>query len=118
MGRQEVLKVVGRHLIERQGILDRFLREIQSAAMLQHVNIVTAYSARRLGGSLVLSMEYVKGFDLAKIVKSRGPLPVALACNFIHQAALGLQHAHEHEMVHRDIKPANLMVGRGEEGGR
>ena len=113
MGRMEVLKVVGRHLIERPGVLDRFLREIQSAARLQHVNIVTAYSAMRVGSSLVLSMEYVKGFDLAKIVKAKGPLPVAHACHFVHQAALGLQHAHEQGMVHRDIKPANLMVGEG-----
>ena len=113
MGRQEVLKVVGRHLVERPGVLDRFLREIQSAARLQHVNIVTAYSAIHVGPSLVLTMEYVKGFDLAKIVKAKGPLPIAHACNFIHQAALGLQHAHERGMVHRDIKPANLMVGEG-----
>ena len=49
MGRLEVLKVVGRHLVERPGVLDRFLREIQSAARLQHANIVTAYSAVRLG---------------------------------------------------------------------
>jgi serine/threonine protein kinase len=112
MGRQEVLKVVGRQLIERPGVGDRFLREIQSAARLQHVNIVTAYSAMRLGPSLVLSMEYVKGFDLAKIVKSEGPLSVAFASHFVHQAALGLQHAHERGMVHRDIKPANLIVAR------
>ena len=116
MGRQEVLKVVGRHLIERPGVLDRFLREIQSAARLQHVNIVTAYSAMRMGPSLVLTMEYVKGFDLAKIVKARGPLAIAHASHFIHQAALGLQHAHERDMVHRDIKPANLMVGEGKKG--
>ena len=118
MGRQEVLKVVSRHLIERPGVADRFLREIRSAAKLQHVNIVTAYSAIRLGPSLVLAMEYVEGFDLAKIVKSEGPLPIAEASHFIHQAALGLQHAHERAMVHRDIKPANLMVARGERGSR
>ena len=41
-----------------------------------------------------------------------GPLPVAHACYFIHQAALGLQHAHERGMVHRDIKPANLILAR------
>ena len=112
MGRLEVLKVVGRHLIERPGVLDRFLREIRSAAKLQHPNIVTAYSAIRLGESLVLAMEYVEGLDLAKMVKAKGPLPVAHACYFIHQAALGLQHAHERGMVHRDIKPANLMLAR------
>jgi hypothetical protein len=110
MGRLEVLKVVGRYLLERPGVLDRFQREIQSAARLRHANIVTAYSASRIGPNLVLTMEYVEGIDLAKIVKAKGPLPIAHACHFIRQAALGLQHAHERNMVHRDIKPANLIV--------
>jgi len=57
-------------------------------------------------------MEYVEGLDLAKMVEVRGPLPVANACNYAHQAALGLQHAREHGMVHRDIKPSNLMLSR------
>jgi serine/threonine protein kinase len=112
MGRLEVLKVVGGHLVERAGVRDRFLREVQSAAKLQHKNIVTAYSAIRLGQSIVLAMEYVDGNDLAKVVKSDGPLPVINACYFIYQAALGIQHAHERGMVHRDIKPANLIVAR------
>ena len=64
-------------------------------------------------------MEYVEGLDLARLVKANGPLPVAHACNYVHQAALGLQHAHEHGMVHRDIKPANLMLAReGKQRGR
>jgi hypothetical protein len=46
------------------------------------------------------------------MVKARGPLPVANASNYVHQAALGLQHAHEHGLVHRDIKPSNLMLAR------
>ena len=54
-----------------------------------------------------------------RLVKAQGPLPVAHACYFIHQAALGLQHAHEHGMVHRDIKPGNLMLAReGKTGDR
>ena len=57
-------------------------------------------------------MEYVEGLDLSRIVKAKGPLPVAHACNYVHQAALGLQHAHEQGMVHRDIKPGNLMLAR------
>ena len=44
------------------------------------------------------------------MVKAKGPLPVAHACNFVYQAALGLQHAHEEGLVHRDIKPGNLML--------
>jgi serine/threonine protein kinase len=112
MGRLEVLKVVSGHLINRRGVLDRFLIEIRNAAQLQHPNIVTAYSALRLGESLALAMEYVDGFDLTRLVKAKGPLPLANACNYVHQAALGLQHAHEHGMVHRDIKPSNLMLTR------
>ena len=112
MGRHEVLKVIGRHLVERPDVLERFLREIRSAAKLQHANIVTAYSALRLGPSIVLAMEYVDGLDLARMVKTKGPLPIVNACYFIQQAALGLQHAHERGMVHRDIKPANLILAR------
>ena len=62
-------------------------------------------------------MEYVEGYDLAQLVKSNGPLPVAKACYFVYQAALGFQHAHEHGMVHRDIKPGQPHARtRGEQG--
>jgi hypothetical protein len=112
MGRDEVLKIMARQIMERPGVLDRFLREIRAVARLRHPNIVTAYSAFRLGESIVFAMEYVEGLDLARMVKAKGPLPVAHACNFVYQAALGLQHAHEEGLVHRDIKPANLMLAR------
>jgi serine/threonine protein kinase len=112
MGRLEVLKVVSSHLANQRGVEDRFLVEIRNAAKLHHTNVVTAYSAFRLGESVVLAMQYVEGLDLARLVEARGPLPVANACSYVHQAAKGLQHAHEHGMVHRDIKPNNLMLAR------
>jgi serine/threonine protein kinase len=110
LGRDEVLKVIAREIIEVPGVLDRFQREIRAVAGLEHPNIVTAYSAFRAAGGLVFAMEYVEGLDLARLVKAKGPLPVANACNYAHQAALGLQHAHEAGLVHRDIKPGNLML--------
>ena len=110
MGRNEVLKVMSRHIMERPGLLARFLAEIRAVARLQHPNIVTAYSAFRLGESIVFAMEYVEGLDLAKMVKTKGPLPVAHASYFVSQAAQGMQHAHDQGMVHRDIKPGNLML--------
>jgi serine/threonine protein kinase len=112
MGRHEVLKVVSSHLMNRRGVLDRFQGEIRNAGRLHHTNIVTAYSATRIGESIVFAMEYVEGLDLAKLVKAKGALPVSNACNYVHQAALGLQYAHELGMVHRDIKPCNLMLAR------
>jgi serine/threonine protein kinase len=112
MGRHEVLKVMGRHLVERPEVGERFLREIRAVASLRHPNIVAAHHAFHVEGSIAFTMEYVEGYDLSKMVKARGPLPVAHACLFTHQAALGLQHAYEEGMVHRDIKPGNLMVSR------
>ncbi|MGO9923573.1 MAG: SUMF1/EgtB/PvdO family nonheme iron enzyme [Isosphaeraceae bacterium] len=112
MGRHEALKVIGWQITPRPEMLERFLREIRAVAKLHHPNIVTAYHAVRLGESIVLAMEYVDGLDLSRIVRARGPLPVANACSYIHQAALGLEHAHERGMVHRDIKPSNLMLAR------
>ena len=112
MGRQEILKVVSGYLVNRGEALDRFLVEIRNAARLHHPNIVTAYTALRIGPDLVLGMEYVEGFDLSRVVKAKGPLPIALACNYVHQVASGLQHAHEQGMVHRDVKPGNLMLAR------
>jgi WD40 repeat protein/serine/threonine protein kinase len=110
--RDEVLKVMGRHIIERPGVMERFLREIRAVGQLRHPNIVAAYTAFRSGESLVFAMEYVEGLDLARMVRARGPMPVGNACSYIHQASLGLQHAHEQGMVHRDIKPGNLMLSR------
>ena len=112
MGRDEVLKVMGRQIMERPGVLERFLREIRAVASLRHPNIVAAYHATRVGESIVFAMEYVEGLDLSRMVKAKGPLPVGHACNFVYHAALGLQHAHEEGLVHRDIKPGNLMLSR------
>ncbi len=112
MDREEVLKVMSRDIMERPGLLERFLREIRAVAMLHHPNIVTAHSAFRLGEDIAFTMEYVDGFDLDKMVRTRGKLPVGYSAYVTYQAALGLQHAHEKKMVHRDIKPGNLMVAR------
>jgi serine/threonine protein kinase/formylglycine-generating enzyme required for sulfatase activity len=107
-----VLKVMARQLMDRPGVLDRFLSEMRAVAALQHPNIVSAYSAFRLGESILFAMEYVDGLDLAKLVKAKGPLPVAHACYYVSQAAQGMQYAHEQGIVHRDIKPGNLMLQR------
>jgi serine/threonine protein kinase len=112
MGRDEVLKVMAGHLVERPEVRERFLREIRAVASLRHPNIVAAHHAFHVGETIAFTMEYVDGYDLARMVKARGPLPVPHACLFAHQASLGLQHAHEEGMVHRDIKPGNLMVAR------
>ena len=96
--------------MDQPSALERFLREIQAAAALDHRNIVRAYTATRSGGDLILIMEYVEGEDLGARVDRLGSLPVAEACFDAFQAAQGLQHAHSRGMVHRDIKPQNVIL--------
>ena len=88
----------------------RFEREMKAIGGLSHPNIVQAYDARDIEGTTVLVMEYVEGLDLAQVVQRHGTLPIADACELVRQVAVGLQHAHEHNLVHRDIKPSNLML--------
>ncbi len=116
MDRPVALKVIRGDLLGNEALVERFRREVKSAARLvSHPNIVAAYDAEQAGETHMLVMEFVEGTDLARLVDRRGPLPVGEACEYVRQAALGLQHAFEDGMVHRDIKPQNLMrTNRGQ----
>jgi formylglycine-generating enzyme required for sulfatase activity/tRNA A-37 threonylcarbamoyl transferase component Bud32 len=110
MDRLVALKVIRRENLKTPGAVERFQREARAAAKLAHPNVVTVFDSNAVGGVHFLVMEYLEGTDLAKLVKGKGPLPVGFACEYIRQAALGLQHAHEQGLIHRDIKPHNLML--------
>lgn len=88
----------------------RFEREMRAIGALRHPNIVQPTYADEIDGVPFLVMELLEGRDLARLVVERGKLPVPDACEATRQAALGLQHAHEHGLVHRDVKPSNLML--------
>jgi serine/threonine protein kinase len=81
-------------------------------AQLAHPNIVLALDAGEFNGQQFYVMEYVEGIDLARLLRTSGPLPVAEACAHVRQAALGLQHAFRRGLIHRDVKPANLLLAR------
>jgi eukaryotic-like serine/threonine-protein kinase len=112
MDRIVALKVVHNDLLDSPRKLERFSREARAAAQLSHPNIIVAHDADAVGNIHFLAMEYVEGIDLSRRVHESGPLPIGQACEFIRQAALGLQHAFERGVIHRDIKPGNLMVTR------
>ncbi len=109
MRRLVALKVINREYTANPAAVQRFQREIRAAAQLHHPNIVAAYDAEQAGDTHFLVMEYIDGVNLARLVAEKGPLPVAEACDYVRQAALGLQYAHERGMVHRDVKPHNLI---------
>lgn len=123
------IKVIRKDRLLHDEAVRRFRREAQAAARLSHPNIVTVFDFDRAGDTHYLVMEHVAGITLERHVEQTGPLTIPQACDFVRQAALGLQHAHEQALVHRDIKPSNLMVtpiptasplprgeGRGEQG--
>lgn len=110
MDRLVALKVINQEYVKEADAMRRFYQEIRAAAQLFHPNIVIAFDAGQAGNTHYLAMEYVVGTDLGKLVRQAGPLPVDRACDYIRQAAVGLQHAHERGLVHRDIKPSNLLV--------
>lgn len=98
-------------------LLDRFYAEMHVLAELRHDNIVLAFDAGQIEppgpnmpGLIYLVMEVVDGGDLGMLVEAHGVCEIAEACNYIRQAACGLQAAHDRHLIHRDIKPTNLLL--------
>jgi serine/threonine-protein kinase len=113
MDRLVALKIIHPELLHHALAVRRFHQEIRAVAQLSHPNIVTAHDADQEGETHFLVMEYVEGIDLKQLVQASGRLGVGQACEYIRQAALGLQHAHERGLVHRDLKPGNLLITVG-----
>src|SRR4029077_10754906 len=108
--------VMAEKLINDELAVARFQREIRAAAVLNNPHVVTAFDADSVRNLHFLVMEYVAGESLEGILKRTPVLPVATACDYIRQAALGLQHAYELGLAHRDIKPSNLLVSCDSDG--
>jgi serine/threonine protein kinase len=108
-GHKRAIKVLPRKKVSDKSYLDRFYQEGRAAASLNHPNVVRIYDICSEADTHYMVMEYVEGSDLYEIVKADGPLDFPQAVEYVAQAAEGLSHAHERELVHRDIKPANLL---------
>ena len=92
---------------------DRFRREIQLAARLQHPHVVPLLSANASGDLLWYVMPFIEGESLRAKLSREGELPVAEAVRLLREVTDALAYAHEQGVVHRDIKPDNVMVSRG-----
>ncbi len=106
------VKLMSATLAKIPGTVDRFLREARAAAAMDHVHIARVFDVDRSSRGPYLVMEYIDGTTLHDLVSNHGPLAIERACDYIRQAAVGLQHAHQAGLVHRDIKPSNLMLDR------
>ena len=89
---------------------ERFKRELKLARQVTHPNVVRIHDLGEVGGTLYLTMAYVHGADLGKVLQRDGRLPLARALSLARQIVAGLAAAHRAGVVHRDLKPANIMV--------
>ena len=107
--RPVALKFLSPHLLSDTEAKERFIREAQAAAALNHPNICTVHEIDEAGGRTFIVMAFLEGASLDTKIEA-GPLKLDEALGFAIQTAQGLQAAHGKKIVHRDIKPANLMV--------
>ena len=110
--RRVAIKVLRPELSASLGI-ERFLREIEMAAKLQHPHVVPVYDSGSADGVLYYVMPFVEGESLRDLLQREGRIPVARAAAIIREAASGLAYAHAQGIVHRDIKPENIMLSGG-----
>jgi serine/threonine-protein kinase len=89
---------------------ERFLRESQLAASLDHPSIVPIYDAGESDGLLYIAMACVEGRDLKALLEEDGKLPARRGLRIIAQIGSALDAAHARGLVHRDVKPANILV--------
>jgi serine/threonine protein kinase len=111
------LKVMKPDVAVQPGARERFLREAQAAAALDHEHIISIYQVGEERGMPFLAMPFLKGVSLDQWLKRAGSLEPAVVMRLGRQVALGLAAAHDRGLIHRDIKPANLwleeLAGKG-----
>src|SRR4051812_11046374 len=91
---------------------ERFLREIETAARLQHPHILPVFDSGESAGQLWFTMPYVDGESLRERLNRTPPLSMAEAVHIAREAAQALEYAHRQGVVHRDIKPENILLTR------
>ena len=107
--RRVALKLLASALAEDERFRDRFLRESELAASLDHANVIPIYEAGEADGSLFIAMRYVEGSDLKALLRD-GPLSEEQAVILTGQIAAALGAAHERGLVHGDVKPSNVLI--------
>lgn len=111
LNRLVALKLLAPERVQEAKFADRFAREAQALAALNHPNIVTIHDFGKAGGFYYLLMEFVDGLNLRQILRTRKLQP-AEALAIVPPVCEALQYAHDHGIVHRDIKPENLLLAK------
>ena len=100
--------------VATQELERRFKRELVLARQVTHTNVIRIHDLGEIDGIKYITMPFVHGTDLARLLSSEGKLPVARALPLARQMVSGLRAAHEAGIVHRDLKPANILIDDSE----
>ena len=117
--RQEALKILRTDISNDDSFRQRFIREADSIAALEHPNIVTVHDRGKTDNQLWISTQYVDGTDAARLLQSRYPagMPADEVADIIAAIASALDYAHKQGLLHRDVKPANILLSHPDPDG-
>jgi len=116
IGKVAALKLLHGNLADDKELIKRFHREAEAISRLNHPNIVQVFDFGRVENTVYLVMEYLKGEDLAAILRRDGPIDIYRGAPILIQICDALTEAHESGIVHRDLKPENVRVARTRDG--
>jgi YVTN family beta-propeller protein len=110
LGRRVALKLMAAALARDESFRQRFVREAQLAASIDHPHVIPIFAAGEVEGRLFIAMRHVDGEDLRHLLRNQRLLPIPRGLPILAQVAAALDAAHANGLVHRDVKPANVLV--------
>lgn len=110
LNRTVALKVIHRNLVHNKELLNRFHREAQVSASLNHPSLVTIYDEGDEKDVHYMAMEYIDGVDLHTLIKNKGKIDKEKTIKIISTIADALEHTHSKGLIHRDIKSSNILL--------
>ncbi len=110
LNRRVALKILAAELAEDETFRERFLRESQIAASIDHPNVIPIHDAGEADGLLYIAMRHVDDTDLRGLLRAEGSLGIDRSIALVVQVAAALDAAHRRGLVHRDVKPANVLL--------